>query len=177
MDAATKEKVQETVLEILRTADMQKMTEFNVRTLAGEKLGIDLSESSSKKFVRQIVEGFLLEQQRQNDAVQGAADEAEQEQEEEEEEEEEESNKRRSDGKEYDDDGDLIICRLSEKRRVTIQDFKGKTLVSIREYYKKDGKFLPTSKGISLTADQWSSFYKNVPAIEKAIEKMEERLS
>uniref|UniRef100_A0A803LWL2 DEK-C domain-containing protein n=1 Tax=Chenopodium quinoa TaxID=63459 RepID=A0A803LWL2_CHEQI len=113
MDAATKEKVQETVLEILRTADMQKMTEYNVRTLAGENLGIDLSESSSKKF-------------------------------------------------------------LSEKRRVTIQDFKGKTLVSIREYYKKDGKFLPTSKGISLTAEQWSSFYKNVPAIEKAIEKMEE---
>jgi len=30
---------------------------------------------------------------------------------------------------------------------VTIQDFRGKTLVSIREYYKKDGKELPTSKG------------------------------
>lgn len=30
---------------------------------------------------------------------------------------------------------------------MTIQEFKGKTLVSIREYYKKDGKELPTSKG------------------------------
>lgn len=177
MDAATKEKVEETVVEILRNADMLKMSEYDVRTLAGEKLGIDLSEPSRKKFVRQVVEGFLQEQQQQqqNDATGGG--EVDQEEEEQDEEEEEESNKRGSDDKEYDDDGDLIICRLSEKRRVTIQDFRGKTLVSIREYYKKDGKFLPTSKGISLTTEQWSSFKQNVPAIEKAIQKMEERLS
>ncbi|KAL9330036.1 hypothetical protein ACSQ67_005039 [Phaseolus vulgaris] len=53
--------------------------------------------------------------------------------------------------------------QLSEKRRVTIQDFRGKTLVSIREYYKKDGKDLPTSKGISLTEEQWSAFKKICP--------------
>ncbi|KAI8000008.1 RNA polymerase II transcriptional coactivator KELP [Camellia lanceoleosa] len=35
---------------------------------------------------------------------------------------------------------------LSEKRRVTIQDFRGKTLVSMREYYRRDGKDLPTAK-------------------------------
>lgn len=39
------------------------------------------------------------------------------------------------------------LFQLSEKRKVTIQDFRGKTLVSIREYYRKDGKDLPTSKG------------------------------
>ncbi|KAL9257846.1 RNA polymerase II transcriptional coactivator KELP-like protein [Drosera capensis] len=61
---------------------------------------------------------------------------------------------------------------MSDKRRVTVQDFRGKTLVSIREYYKKDGKTLPTAKGISLTVDQWLSFKKNVPAIEKAIAKL-----
>ncbi|KAL7213269.1 hypothetical protein ACSBR2_015894 [Camellia fascicularis] len=38
------------------------------------------------------------------------------------------------------------LC-LSEKRRVTIQDFRGKTLVSMREYYRRDGKDLPTAKG------------------------------
>lgn len=115
MDAATKEKVEETVVEILRTADMLKMTEFNVRTLAGEKLGIDLSEPSRKKFVRQIVEGFL-QQQQQIDAPEGGSGGGEVEevqQEEEQEEEEEESNKRRSDGKEYDEAGDLIICQVS----------------------------------------------------------------
>lgn len=28
-----------------------------------------------------------------------------------------------------------------------MQEFRGKTLVSIREYYSKDGKDLPSSKG------------------------------
>lgn len=30
---------------------------------------------------------------------------------------------------------------------MTVTDFRGKTLVSIREYYSKEGKELPTSKG------------------------------
>ncbi|KAJ8436542.1 hypothetical protein Cgig2_031483 [Carnegiea gigantea] len=125
------------------------MTEYKVRKQAADKLGIDLSAPSRKKFVRQVVESFLQEQQaaeaqaqqNQNDAAE------EEEQQEEEEEEEEDGHTRRSDGKEYDEEGDLILCKLSEKRRVTLQDFRGRTLVSIREYYKKDGKFLPTSKG------------------------------
>nr|GFA51809.1 RNA polymerase II transcriptional coactivator KELP [Tanacetum cinerariifolium] len=66
---------------------------------------------------------------------------------------------------------------LSNKRRVTLTEFKGKSLVSIREYYMKDGKELPSSKGISLTAEQWSNFSKNVPAIEKAIKKMEAKFT
>ena len=44
-----------------------------------------------------------------------------------------------------------VLIQLSEKRKVTIQDFRGKTLVSIREYFKKDGKELPTSKGTLFT--------------------------
>lgn len=43
--------------------------------------------------------------------------------------------------------GLLFFSQLSDKRRVTLQDFRGKTLISIREYYKKDGKELPSSKG------------------------------
>ncbi|MBA0794286.1 hypothetical protein Gohar_018634 [Gossypium harknessii] len=62
---------------------------------------------------------------------------------------------------------------MSDKRRVTLQDFRGKTLISIREYYKKDGKELPSSKGISLTEEQWSTLRKNIPNIEKAVRKME----
>ncbi|KAH9621010.1 hypothetical protein KSS87_004547 [Heliosperma pusillum] len=167
MDGEMEKKIEESVLEILERSDMQEMTEYKVRKLASEKLGIDLSEASRKKLVRRVVETFLEQQAQQQQAV---------EEEEASEEEEEEGSNNRVDGKEYDDDGDLIICRLSEKRRVTIQDFRGKTLVSIREFYNKDGKFLPTSKGISLTAEQWSSFKKNVPAIDEAIKKMEDRL-
>ncbi|KAL6549837.1 hypothetical protein OROMI_020325 [Orobanche minor] len=64
---------------------------------------------------------------------------------------------------------------LSERRRVTLSEFKGKTSIAIREYYKKDGKELPSTKGINLTPEQWASFKKNVPAIEKAIQKMKSR--
>ncbi|KAL9242940.1 hypothetical protein vseg_016895 [Gypsophila vaccaria] len=182
MEAAMEKKIEETVKEILERSDMEEMTEYKVRKEAAEKLGVDLSEASRKKFVRQVVETFLqqqAEQHRKNEADAEADADADADAEAEAEasdEEDESNNNKRDDGKEYDDAGDLIICRLSDKRRVTIQDFKGKTLVSIREFYKKDGKLLPTSKGISLTSEQWSSFKKNVPAIEQAIKKMEDSL-
>ena len=35
---------------------------------------------------------------------------------------------------------------LSDKRRVTIEEYGGKTLVSIREFYEKDGEMLPGKK-------------------------------
>ena len=35
---------------------------------------------------------------------------------------------------------------LSDKRRVSIEDFRGKTLISIREFYEKDGELLPGKK-------------------------------
>jgi len=39
-------------------------------------------------------------------------------------------------------------------------------------------KIIPSfvSSGISLTEEQWSTFKKNVPAIEKAIKKMESQM-
>ncbi|EOA21700.1 hypothetical protein CARUB_v10002126mg [Capsella rubella] len=167
MENETKQKIERTVREILKESDMKEMTEFKVRKLASERLGIDLSEPSHKSYVRVVVNSFLDEERSKCP------------EEKEEEKEEEDGGGGGKGGRrsnEFDDDGDLIICRLSDKRRVTIQEFKGKTLVSIREYYKKDGKELPTSKGISLTDEQWSTFKKNIPAIEKAVKKMESRV-
>lgn len=173
MEADLKTKIKETVIEILKSSNMDETTEYQVRQSASQKLGIDLSESECKRYVRQVVDSYLLEQQLKAETAQQADGE-----EDEEEEEEEDSKKRKKVGaKEFDDDGDLIICRLSDKRRVTITDFKGKTLVSIREYYKREGKELPTAKGISLTAEQWLTFKNNLPAIEKAVKKMESRLN
>ncbi|URE40834.1 RNA polymerase II transcriptional coactivator [Musa troglodytarum] len=188
MDEETKRQIEETVLEILRDADMTSTTEFKVRSLAAERLGIDLSHPDRKLFVRGVVESFLVSQnsndghddgksdpgQEQQEEV--AVEQPEQDREEEEEEAEDEdegAKKRRRGPKEYNDDGDLIICRLSSKRRVTLRDFRGKTLLSIREYYMKDGKELPSSKGISLTVEQWEAFRDAVPAIEAAIKKLE----
>jgi len=160
-DTETKQRIEETVRRILQESDMDEVTESKIRKQASEQLGLNLSQPHFKAFVKQVVGAFLqekLQEQEEND------------------EKEDEEEQGVSKGKEYDDEGDLIICKvcfvflssepllvilqvampqinfvfgfqLSEKRRVTIQDFRGKTLVSIREYYKKDGKDLPTSKG------------------------------
>lgn len=42
------------------------------------------------------------------------------------------------------------MMQLSHKRKVTVQEFKGKPLVSLREFFTKEGKELPTSKGTLL---------------------------
>lgn len=200
MELEVKCKIEETVIDILKSADMEQMTEFKVRKMASEKLDVDLSAPEYKYFVRSVVESFLLsKREKENESEDAqAAEEAEKEgleetkkrgskkekenesedaQGAEEAEEEGEEETKKGGSREFDDDGDLIICRLSNKRRVTIQEFKGKTLVSIREFYEKDGKQLPSSKGISLTTDQWAAFRKAVPAIEAAIKKLESRLN
>ncbi|CAN6585866.1 unnamed protein product [Malus baccata var. baccata] len=161
MEAETEQKIEETVRRILEESDMDEMTEFKIRKQASQELELDLSKPPYKAFVKQVVQSFLEEQnQKEQEAAQTdqnpEADGAQE--------------------REYDDNGDLVICRLSAKRKVTLQEFRGKNLVSIREFYFKDGKELPTAKGISLTEEQWSVFKKNVPAIEKAISKMESRI-
>ncbi|XP_071694155.1 RNA polymerase II transcriptional coactivator KELP-like [Rutidosis leptorrhynchoides] len=173
MDPELSNKIEETVLEVLKNSDMESTTEFQVRKLASEKLGIDLSESQRKKLVRNVVQTYLEQQQQLKE--EGNEKVVEQKEEDENSDDNDDVDDKKKGGKEYDDEGDLIICRLSNKRRVTLTEFRGKSLVSIREYYKKDGKELPSSKGISLTAEQWSTFSKNVPAIEKAIKKLEGR--
>ncbi|GAA0168776.1 general transcription factor [Lithospermum erythrorhizon] len=165
MDPETEKQISETVIEILKNSDMDKVTEYMVRKSASEKLDMDLSDPTRKKFVRSVVEEYLAgleeggggEEEDDGDGKLKGEDEGE-------------------GDVELDDEGNPIICRLSSKRRVTISEFRGKTLVSIREYYNKGTKELPTAKGISLTSEQWGAFKKNVPAIEKAIEKMESRL-
>lgn len=110
MDEESRDKIIETVSEILKNSNMEETTEFKIRKSASEKLGINLSDPTSKKLVRQVVESYLTEQQAK------AAEEEEQQQEqggEEEEEEEEEGGSRKRGGKEFDDEGGLIICRVS----------------------------------------------------------------
>ena len=96
MDEESKVKIEETVREILNESDMTEMTEFKVRNLASERLGIDLSDKSHKAFVRGIVKSFLEEVESKQQH----------------EEEEEEEDRAKEGNKELDDDGDLIICRV-----------------------------------------------------------------
>ncbi|KAK6919972.1 Zinc finger, CCHC-type [Dillenia turbinata] len=155
MEEPSRERIEETVTDILKQADMEAMTEFKVRALASEKLNFDLSSSPHLRLlIRNIVESFLLSLPPAHDVVSPPAPAT----------------------TKIADNGDLIICELSKCRRVVVQDFRGKPLVSIREFYNKGGKLLPSARGISLSTEQWSAFKKNIPGIEEAIKVMQSRI-
>ncbi|KAI6707771.1 hypothetical protein NL676_010733 [Syzygium grande] len=167
----TRQKIEETVMAVLRSADMEAMTEFKLRNEASEKLGFDLSDIDSKKLVRSVLESFLLSDAAGEDGGQGA-----------------EPDVRGEAGEvaaaaparevkmELGESGGRVICELSDRRYVTLQDYNGTNMVSIRDYYIKDGKKFPGAKGISLTKDQWSALSSSLPSIEEAIKKMESKL-
>lgn len=60
MDPEIRKKIEETVLDVLRRANLQEMTEFKVRLVSSARLGIELSGKEYKSFVRGLVENFLL---------------------------------------------------------------------------------------------------------------------
>ncbi|KAL4903740.1 hypothetical protein BDW74DRAFT_38956 [Aspergillus multicolor] len=69
-----------------------------------------------------------------------------------------------------DSNGDTY-WEISKMRRVTISSFRGKAMVSIREYYEKNGEELPGKKGISLPIDQFSALLTLLPGIEIALQE------
>ncbi|KAL4869960.1 hypothetical protein BDV12DRAFT_166727 [Aspergillus spectabilis] len=60
---------------------------------------------------------------------------------------------------------------INKSRRLTISAFRGKVMVSLREYYEKDGEQLPGKKGISLPIDQFSTLLTLLPDIEAALQE------
>ncbi|KAK9897294.1 PC4-domain-containing protein [Cystobasidium minutum MCA 4210] len=48
---------------------------------------------------------------------------------------------------------------LNQYKRVTVRQFKGKTLIDIRDFYndKKSGEMKPTAKGIALSPELWNA--------------------
>lgn len=69
-------------------------------------------------------------------------------------------------------DGDNnLYWEISKARRVVISDFKGKKMISVREYYEKDGQWLPGKKGISMTLEQYSAFVEVLPGIENELRR------
>lgn len=47
-------------------------------------------------------------------------------------------------------------------------------LIDLREYYQKDGNWLPGSKGLSLTQDQWNALVSKVIDINEALLKIDD---
>ncbi|KAJ4317323.1 hypothetical protein N0V94_005009 [Neodidymelliopsis sp. IMI 364377] len=72
-----------------------------------------------------------------------------------------------------DEDGNpFIAINHSGKRRVTVSDFKGTTLVSIREYWTNDaGELKPGKKGISLSVEQYNALLAAAPLLESVLGK------
>ncbi|KAF2664620.1 ssDNA-binding transcriptional regulator [Microthyrium microscopicum] len=66
------------------------------------------------------------------------------------------------------DDGNAY-WELSAKRRVTVDEFKGKTLVALREFYEKDGKLLPGKSGLSMTPEQFGVLVAAVDQIKAVL--------
>ena len=95
MDAETREIIKKTVREILEEADMDKMTEYKIRQMASQKLELNLSDSKYKAYVRHVVNSFLEEQKARQEEAEAADD-----------------NNNNINQKEFDDDGDLIVCRV-----------------------------------------------------------------
>ncbi|KAL5213036.1 hypothetical protein ABZP36_023883 [Zizania latifolia] len=70
------------------------------------------------------------------------------------------------------DDG-IIVAQISKTRRVAVRTWNGDVVVDIREFYEKDGKTLPSRKGIQLPMDQWKILRDNIKAIDEAIKDKE----
>ncbi|CAG8602733.1 12273_t:CDS:2 [Gigaspora margarita] len=83
-------------------------------------------------------------------------------------------NKNKKDDRGVTDEGDTYF-QLSDKRRVTIREFKNMVLIDFREYYKSkdDGEYHPTKKGISLQIDQWNKLKELIDDIDEEIKKFE----
>ncbi|XP_035667172.1 activated RNA polymerase II transcriptional coactivator p15-like isoform X2 [Branchiostoma floridae] len=78
-----------------------------------------------------------------------------------------EKKKKQKAEREEDEGSDMI--QLSNKRYVSVREFKGKCLIDIREYYDAGGELKPGKKGISLTTDQWRRLKEAVDDIDEKI--------
>jgi len=64
--------------------------------------------------------------------------------------------------------GGFVVELSGSARRVTVEQYKGTTTISLREFYQKDGKWLPGKKGINLTTAQWQTLYSNLGSLKQA---------
>ncbi|OAX82642.1 hypothetical protein ACJ72_03004 [Emergomyces africanus] len=72
--------------------------------------------------------------------------------------------------KSIDSNGD-IYWNISRLRRLTVSSFKGRTMVSVREYYEKDGQELPGKKGISMPLEQFNTLILLLPDVEEVVKE------
>lgn len=156
--------VKDTVLEVLRSCDLNKTDEAMIHRDVSSRLGIDLSQPHQKLFIHNVIESFLLSYNPDDEET--AADN----------EEDVTSNEVEEDVQGYDDNGNPTWHLSTDKgkiRQVKFEEYKKRKLIHIREYgVKKNGKLAPSPKGICFTEQTWKEFKDAVPDINAAFEKM-----
>jgi hypothetical protein len=71
-----------------------------------------------------------------------------------------------------DDDKEDKKFALGNKRFATVNEFKGTTLVDIREYFQdKQGEWKPGKKGISLKRDEFNKLLACAPKIQEKFDE------
>jgi len=69
------------------------------------------------------------------------------------------------------DNENNLYWEISKARRVVLNDFKGKRMISIREYYEKDGDWLPGKKGITMSLEQYGALMGVLPAVDRELRR------
>lgn len=69
------------------------------------------------------------------------------------------------------DDGDQMF-QLGRMRYVSVREFRGRTMIDIREYYDKDGETRPGKKGIALNVEQWTALKGHIDDIDAAVQNI-----
>ncbi|CAD8044583.1 unnamed protein product [Paramecium primaurelia] len=69
------------------------------------------------------------------------------------------------------EDGQYFF-ELTSLKKVSVSKFKGNVMISIREYFNKDGQSLPTKKGITLQLDNWEKFKQYIAEIDECVNKL-----
>ncbi|GER48681.1 activated RNA polymerase II transcriptionalcoactivator p15 [Striga asiatica] len=162
LDASKRRKIENTVMEILGASDLESTTECTVRAAVEQRLGLSLSAFSHRRLVQRLIDSFLLSTAAaalNNPSPRG--------------------NSPRTYNVENGDYNGKVICKLSDKRMVTVYDQYGKTMVAIRDFDLIHGNMRPSkghNSGLSLEPAQWSSLRNSFPSIQTAIVELESRL-
>merc|ERR1711879_179369 len=67
-----------------------------------------------------------------------------------------------------------LLHESNDKRRVSVQTFKGEPFVDIRGWYGAEPEMKPGKKGIMLSLKEWQGLKAMFPAVDEQIGKMSE---
>merc|ERR1712226_1171521 len=72
-------------------------------------------------------------------------------------------------GSDDDDNDEKSGWELGRNRKVSINEFRGKVLIDIREYYDAGGEMKPGRKGISFNREQWENLLSVADKVNKCL--------